>query len=387
MFGKKNNSLYLDHASATPLDSKVFDAMKPYFKNEFGNPSALHATGAEAKKALDNARSRVAKVLACQKDEIIFTGSGTESNNLALTGVARANKEKGNHIILSAIEHESIIKTASALEQEGFMITVLPVNEDGLLQVDDILRAINDKTIIVSIMYANNEIGTVLPIKEIGQSLKENHPNVIFHTDACQAGGQLSLSVKQLHVDLFTMNGSKMYGPKGVGILFKDNRVAISPIIHGGNQEKGIRSGTENIAGIIGIATALEISEDMRKDEVRRLEQLRDYAISEIDEKVYGALLSGHSKKRLSNNFHFTIEGVDGETLVMYLDHEGISAATGSACTAQTVEPSHVVLAIGKSKEIAKTAIRFTMGRSTSRKDIDALVKTLVLVTEKIRSL
>ena len=387
MIGKKEKIIYLDNASATPLDPEVLEEMKPFFSNDYGNPSALHTKGVTAKEALNDARKRIAKVLACQVDEIIFTGSGTESNNLALAGVARANKERGNHIIISSIEHESIIKTASALEKEGFMVTTLQVNEDGFVNTDELLRAINDKTILVSIMYANNEIGTILPIKEIGKAINDAHPSVFFHVDACQAGGQLSLSVKQMNVDLFSMNGSKMYGPKGVGLLYKNKRVPIESILHGGNQEKGYRSGTENVASLIGLAKALEIAESKRKAETKRLESLRDYVISHIDEKVYGALLSGHPKKRLANNIHFTIDNVDGETLVMYLDGKGIAAATGSACTTKSVEASHVIRAIGKSEAIAKTAIRFTLGRSTTKKEIDILIKTLVEVTEKIRSL
>lgn len=387
MLGKKDTSLYLDYASATPLDAKVFYSMKPYLEKEYGNPSALHAKGVTAKKAVTNARKKIAKVLSCQSDELIFTGSGTESNNLAITGVARANVKKGNHIIISAIEHKSVLETATALEKEGFTITIIPVNEEGFVDTDHILRAINNKTILVSIMYANNEIGTIQPIKEIAHQIKELHPNVYIHSDGCQAGGQLSLSVKQLGVDLFTLNGSKLYGPKGVGLLYADSNVVFEPIIHGGGQEKGKRGGTENVATIVGLAEAIEQSEHKRKKEVIRLEHLRDYAINEIDKKVYGALLSGNQKKRLANNVHFTIEGVDGETLLMYLDDHGILAATGSACTATSVEPSHVVKAIGKNDAIAKTAIRFSLGRTTTKKDINRLIKTLVITTEKIRSL
>jgi cysteine desulfurase len=383
---KKEQSIYLDYAAATPLDPQVLKAMQPFFTSTFGNPSALHDYGMEAKDVITNAKKNVGKILGCLTEEIIFTSSGTEANNLALQGVARAYKDKGNHIIISAIEHPSIIETANALEQVGFVVTRLPVDETGIVS-PDLTKAITDKTILVSIMYANNEIGTVQQIKKITAFLKKHHPNILFHTDACQAGGALPLSVHQLGVDLLTLNGSKIYGPKGVGMLYVNRRVTLLPILHGGGQENNRRSGTENIPGIIGFAKALEIAESKRKDEVKRLEKLRNNTITEIIEKIPGAYLTGSPKHRLANNIHFTIDDVDGETLVLYLNKEGIATSTGAACSINTVKPSHVLKALDYSDEEALTSIRFTLGRNTTKKEVNILIMELANAVKKIRSL
>ena len=384
---KAKKGIYLDYAAATPVDPAVVKAMEPYHSKVYGNPSAIHDYGMRSKKAVDDARKTIARILGCLAEEVIFTASGTESIHLALTGVASAKKDHGNHIIISSVEHASVFETTRLLETLGFTITKLPVDEYGLVALDDVKKAITEKTILVSIIYANNEIGTIEPIKEIGAFLKETHPHVVFHTDACQAGGYLPLSVHQLNVDLLTINGSKIYGPKGVALLYKNKRITLDPVMRGGGQEQGLRGGTENIAGVVGLARALELAESKRKEEVRRLETLRDTTIKKILDAIPQAELSGHPKKRVANNIHLTINGIDGETLVLYLNDVGIAATTGAACTERSVELSHVLSALGMAREQALSSIRFSLGRPTTEKELDTLVEELARAVSKIQSL
>lgn len=387
MLFNRQSRIYLDYAAATPVDSRVIQAMQPYFSNHFGNPSALHTSGIEAKKAVEDARKTIGTILGCHADEILFTSSGTESNNLALLGLAHAHKSRGNHIIISSIEHSSILSAAEALEKEGFVVTRLPVDEQGIVTLEQLKKSVNDKTILISLMYANNEIGTIQPIREVTRFIKETYPDILIHSDVCQAPGQLSCSVNQLGLDACTINGSKVYGPKGIGLLYLKKGTAIMPNIYGGGQEHGIRGGTENVPSIVGFALALRLAEQERKHEAKRLTVLRDEFIKHVEEEVPGAVLTGHRKHRLPNNAHFTIDEINGETLVLYLNKVGIEAATGAACTTKSIEPSHVLQALGFSKKEAFSAIRFTLGRTTTRDDIHQTIKRLKEAVDTIASL
>ncbi|MEK9159052.1 MAG: cysteine desulfurase family protein, partial [Patescibacteria group bacterium] len=351
-------NIYLDHAATTPTDPRVLKAMLPFFNEKFGNPSALYQKGREALNAISGARKFVAQVFGCSAGEIIFTAGGTESDNLAILGAARANRAQGNHIITTKIEHHAVLHACEQLEKEGFKVTYLPVDAEGFVTTEQVLKAITPQTILVSVMFANNEIGTIEPVAEIGNALKKNHPHIIFHTDACQAAGALDLNVNRLHVDLLTLNGSKIYGPKGVGVLFKKRGVKIQPLIFGGEQEFALRPGTENTAGIIGLVTALELAQKNKDKENKRLIGLRNYLWAKLQKAVPKIKLNGpeldviasrakQSLRRLPNNLNITILDIEGEALLLYLDEVGIQAATGSACTSQSLEPSHVIRALG----------------------------------------
>ncbi len=407
--------VYLDYAATTPTDPRVVAEMQPYFGEGFGNPSSLYALGRKAKDAVDDARARIANILQCKADEIVFTGSGTESDNLAILGVVRAYAPKGEkrgpalpaasqggHIITSAIEHHAVMHAVEALEKEGFEVTKVPVGEDGIVNPEDVRAALRPDTVLVTIMYANNEIGTIQPIAEIGQIIKAYRLEKLksapasgdpasrwpfFHTDACQAAGALPLEVNTLGVDLLTFNGSKIYGPKGVGALFVKQGVRLQPIVYGGGQEKGYRSGTENVPLIMGLAKALEIAHESRKEESARLIELRDYFITEVQKRIPKTVLNGHAAKRLPNNINVSILDVEGEAVLLYLDHEGIFVSTGSACTSTTLDPSHVILALGVPYEYAHGSIRFTLGRSTTKEDLDYVLEKLPGVIQKLRDI
>lgn len=388
--------IYLDYAATTPTDPRVVKTMLPYFDKIYGNAGALHYLGREAKAAMYKARKTIAKILNCQPEEIFFTGSGTESDNLAILGVVRANKNLGNQIIASNIEHPAVLNPCQELEKEGFKVTFLEVDKEGVLIPDSLKRAISDQTILVSIMYANNEIGTIQPIKEIGRIIKEvresrqkrglNVP-IYFHSDACQAAGYLSMNVQELGVDLLTLNGSKIYGPKGTGALFVRAGTKIAPIILGGGQEGGLRSGTENTPGVVGLAEALKIAQEERKKESQKEEKLRNYFIQGIMKKIPKVVLNGHPKKRLPNNINVSILDIEGEAMLLWLDKYGISASTGSACHSESLEPSHVILALGRSYEYAHGSLRFTLGRWTKKKDIDYVLKILPKVVKELRKI
>ncbi len=397
--------IYLDNAATTPTDSRVLKAMEPYFNKVYGNPGSLHGSGRESKTAILQARKSIAKILNCKPEEIIFTGSGTESDNLAILGVARAFLtslaksnfySSGECIVTSAIEHHAVLYTCEQLEKEGFDLVYSKVDKDGVLILDDFKKAITDSTILVSIMYANNEIGTIQPIKEIGEIIKEIKADrikrnidapIYFHTDACQAAGYLDLDVQKLGVDLLTLNGSKIYGPKGMGVLYVRTGTKLKPIVFGGGQEKGLRSGTENIAGIVGLAKALELSQAKRKQESAREAKLRDYFIKEISKKVSKVVLNGHAEKRLPNNINISILDIEGEAMLLWLDKYGIFCSTGSACDSQSLEPSHVILALGRPYEYANGNLRFTMGKYTTKKDLDYVLKVLPKIVSDLRSI
>jgi len=381
----KKQTVYLDHAATTPLDPSVRTAMLPFLETEFGNPSALYQPGRRAKEALSSARENVAAILGCRPDELIFTGSGTESDNHAIFGVARAAKRagRGRHIITSNIEHHAVLAACEALEKEDFEVTYLESDEQGLISTKQLRDAIQEDTVFVNIMYANNEVGTIQPIKELAAIAKEKH--IPFHTDACQAQGALTIDVTELGVDLMTLNGSKIYGPKGVGVLFARKGVSLTPLIYGGAQESNRRAGTENLASIVGFAKALEIADGMRTSESERLTKLRDYMTKELLRVLPKSRLNGHPTKRLPNNVHISVLDVEGEALLLYMDEFGIYAATGSACDSQTLDPSHVVIALGLPYEFAHGSLRFTLGRLTTREQIDYVIEHLPGIIKALR--
>jgi len=386
--------VYLDHAATTYTDPKVTKKMSPFLTKEFGNPSALYALGRRSLMAISGARKEVAQILACSPAEVVFTGGGTESDNLGILGVARANKKFGNHIITSKIEHHAVIFACGQLEKEGFEVTYLEVDEFGLVSPQEALAAIKPETILVTIMYANNEIGTIEPIAEIGKALKKYNEEkrkegkrVFFHTDACQAAGSLDLDVNRLHVDLLTLNGSKIYGPKGVGVLFKKKDVSIQPLVFGGGQEFGLRSGTENVAGIVGLSEALKLSQADKDLENKRLISLRDYLWQGLNKKISRLKLNGHPEKRLPNNLNFSILDIEGEAMLLYLDEMGVQAATGSACDSESLEPSHVLLALGMPYEMAHGSLRLTLGHCNTKAHMDYVLKIMPGIVEKLREL
>jgi cysteine desulfurase len=366
--------LYFDHAAATPLDPGVFEAMQPYFSEQFYNPSATYLAGQQVRKNLDAARAQVASVLGVRASEIIFTAGGTEANNLAIHGIMERYPE-GN-IVVSGVEHESVLAPAHVYDCREVAVT-----SDGRIDLDDLKAKIDDKTVLVSIMYANNEVGTVQPIREIGQLLatlrKGRELPLYFHTDACQAANYLDLHVSRLGVDLLTLNGGKIYGPKQSGALYVRGGLVLEPLIRGGGQERGLRSGTESPAAAAGFAAALEQAQAMRHEETKRLEALQKRWYAGLTEHLPQAQVNGSIKSRLANNIHITLPGQDNERLLIQLDEAGILAAAGSACSASNEEPSHVLRAMGLSDQDAQASLRFTMGRTTSEDDVDYVIKTL----------
>ena len=385
--------IYLDHAAATPLDPSIKRAMAPYLGSAFGNPSALYESGRKARKAIDAARVRVAEILHAHPDEIIFTGSGTEADALALYGVLRAHK--GN-LVTTSVEHAAVLLNARALEKEGVSATYIEPNEEGFINPQEVARAIDKNTTLVSVMYANNEIGTIEPIREIAKVVRKVREErrklrittpLFFHTDACQAAGYLDLNVEKPGIDLMALNASKMYGPKGVGVLYVRRGTPMKPLWEGGGQEAGNRSGTENVAGIIGFAKALEIAEKKKEKESKRLVEIRDYFIDNLMLRIPNTVLNGpKGEERLPNNINISIPGMDGETMLAYLDVEGIEASTGSACEAKSTQASHVMMAIGRGS-LAHSTLRFTLGRTTTKKDADRTVEVLAKTTKLLQKI
>lgn len=365
----------MDYSATTMVLDEVVEEMKPYFSEFYGNPSSAYSFSMKSKIALDEAKNTIATILNCKNEEVFFTSGGTESDNWALIGTAMANKNKGKHIITTSIEHHAILSACKFLESQGFEITYLPVNSEGLVSIDDLKGSIKDETILVSIMAANNEIGTIEPINEIGKILKEK--NIIFHTDAVQAAGHIKLDVNQMNVDLMSVSGHKIYAPKGIGILYIKRGTQISNLIYGGQQQRGRRSGTENIPYIVGIAKAFEIVYNDLEKEVERQKRLRDIFINEAL-KIPNVKLNGpRDEKRLSNNINLCFNGKDGEGILINLDMAGICASLGSACSAGAIEPSHVLTAIGLSRDDAKSSIRFTIGKFTTEEDINYTLNKL----------
>ncbi|HWQ99480.1 MAG TPA: aminotransferase class V-fold PLP-dependent enzyme [Candidatus Methylomirabilis sp.] len=382
--------IYLDHAATTPLDARALEAMRPYFGETFANPASFHTPGLRAKEAVASARARIATHLNCREDEVIFTSGGTESDNLAVVGIVRAHKAKGRHVITSSVEHHAVLEPLLHLKKAGEIeLTVLPVDKHGLVSVADLVLALRSDTVLVSIMYANNEIGTIEPIADVGRAIlkwrKDNvTPYPFFHTDACQAAGVLDLDAEKLHADLLTLNGSKIYGPKGIGVLYIRRAVKVEPLVRGGGQEKNIRSGTENVPGIVGLAAALDISQAEKEAENARLVRLRDRLIEGLL-AIPKTRLNGHPSERLPNNVNVSFIDIEGEAAVLYLDAEGIYTSTGSACASASLDPSHVILATGLSYEAAHGSLRFTLGRSTTAADVERVIAVMPGVVEKLR--
>jgi len=380
--------IYLDNASTTPIDEKVLSTMLSYLKETAGNPSSLHYEGRLAKGAIERSRTKIAEIIGAKSNEIIFTSGGTESDSLAILGIARANQKNGKHIIVSCIEHKAILNSCKKLEKEGFEITYLDVDNDGLISLEQLKSSIKPATTLVSIMYANNEIGTVQPIKQIAKIIKDSKISApIFHSDACQAAGSLLIDINKLGVDALTISSSKIYGPKGVGCLYITDKNQIEPITFGGDQENHIRPGTENVEAIVGLAEALSISENKRQAENQRLQKIRDYFLSKILKNINNVSINGGVNNRLPNNINVSIRGVEGESLVLLLDNKGVACSTGSACSSADLSPSHVLMQIGTPLELAHCSVRFTLGRHTQIKDIDDTISILTECVKKIRSM
>ncbi len=377
--------IYVDHSATTPVRPEVLDSMLPYFTEHYGNPSTVYAEGRTTKKAITEARIRVARAIGANADEIYFTGSGTEADNWAIRGIAMANKNKGNHIITSAVEHHAVLHTCMALEKEGFEVTYLPVNEYGMVSADDVKNAITDKTILISIMTANNEIGTIMPIAQIGEIAKEY--GVVFHTDAVQAIGMMDIDVNELNVDLLSLTGHKFYGPKGSGALYIRKGTKISTFVTGGGQEKSKRAGTENVPAIVGLGKAIELATADIDGHNKKLSEMRDRFISRVLDEIPYTRLNGHPTARMASNANISFEFIEGESLLLMLDMKGISASSGSACTSGSLDPSHVLLAIGLKHEVAHGSLRVTFGNSNTIEDADRIVDELKVIVARLREM
>lgn len=377
--------VYLDYAATTPTEPEVSKEMEPYFFEKFGNPSSIHSFGQEAKKAIEDSRQKVASFLGAKADEIVFTSGGTESDNFAIIGTAYALEGKGRHIVTSVIEHHAVSEPCKFLEKRGFQVTYVGVDKYGLVSPEDVKKAITDKTILISVMHANNEIGTIQPIAEIGRIARER--GVYFHTDAVQTVGHIPVNVDDLKVDLLSLSGHKFYGPKGAGALYIRKGIRIERFLRGGDQEKGRRASTHNTPGIVGLGKAIELCRQKMEEEAGFQACLRDRLIKEIPEKISETHLNGHPTIRLPNNVNFSIKYIEGESMLLNLDMLGIAASTGSACTSTSLEPSHVLLAIGLPHEIAHGSLRITLGRWSKIEEIDYLLEHLPGIVEKLRAM
>ena len=377
----------MDHSATTPVAPEVLEAMLPYFGEKFGNASSLHSFGLEAKEALEESRAKVASLLGAQPEEIIFTSGGTESDNLALKGIGYRSKEKGNgnHIITSSIEHPAILETCRKLETQGFEVTYLPVTKDGLVDPGTVESAIKKETVLISVMHANNEIGTIQPLKEIGEIAAEK--DVFFHTDAVQTAGKIPIDVNDMGLDLLSISAHKLYGPKGVGALYVRKGTRLDSIVQGGGHERGLRSGTENVAGIVGLARAADLAGQEMASEAKRLTDLRDKLAKMVLDSVKDAWINGSMTKRLPGNLNFGFRYVEGESLLLFLDSKGIAVSTGSACSSKKLEPSHVLMSLGLKAEECHGSLRITMGRSNTEEDVDYVARSITEAVERFRSI
>lgn len=371
----------MDHSATTATDPAVTEAMLPYFSEKYGNPSSLYTIGRQARRAIEEARQKVADLIGAKKEEIIFTGSGTESDNLAIKGTALRNRGKGDHIITSSIEHHAVLHTCKYLEKNGFKVTYLPVGKDGIVNPADVEKAITPQTILITIMHANNEIGTIQPIEEIGKITKEKQ--ITFHTDAVQTAGKIPVNVDALGVSMLSISAHKIYGPKGVGALYLRKGTPIEPQLHGGGHERNIRSSTENVPGIVGFGKASELAKEMLPNE-SNLAALRDSLIKGVLE-IEDSYLNGHPAKRLPNNANFRFSFIEGESMILNLDMNGVAASTGSACSSTSLEPSHVLMAIGLRPEEAHGSLRLTLGRENTQEDVDYVISVLPDIVNKLR--
>ncbi len=377
--------IYLDNASTTKLDKRVLDRMLPYLTEEYGNPSAIYKPAKTARKAVEEARATVAKILNCEPAEIYFTASGSESDNTAIKGIARRYRDKGRHIITSKIEHPAVLETCKALEREGFDVTYISVDGNGILDLKELENSIREDTILISVMFANNEIGTLQPVKEIGEIAKRH--DVFFHTDAVQAVGSEWIDVKRLGIDSLSLSAHKFHGPKGVGALYVKSGVRFERFVDGGHQEKGRRAGTENVAGIVGLAAAMELSYAELQEKNSRVRALRDHYEAEVEKRIPYIKRNGDQKKRLAGTSNISFEFIEGEGLLLNLDLKGICASSGSACTSGSLDPSHVLLAIGLKHEIAHGSLRISIGKYNTKEEIDFLVESLVEIVNKLREM
>lgn len=378
-------SVYLDYQSSKPVDPRVVDAMLPYFHDKFGNPSSLHAVGDTATKILEESRARIARFINADSDEVLITSGATESSNLGVIGYAFRNKNRGNHIIISEIEHISLHNIAKYLEKNGFVVSKIPVDQYGRVAIEKIADRITEGTILVSVGYANNEIGTIQPVAEIGEFCTDR--GIVFHSDAVAAEGLVPIDVKADNIDLLTISSNDLYGPRGLGVLYVKKGVRINPLMIGGGQERGLRSGTENIPGIVGMKTAIEIMQNEMIGETKRFQQYRDKAIREILHTIPRCYLNGHPEERLPNNAHFRFDGIEGESLLLSFKEKGISVATGSACSSKTLEPSHTLIALGLLHEEAHGSLEVTFGRFNKDEDVDALLRVLPGIVKRLREL
>lgn len=376
--------VYVDHSATTYTKDEVLKEMLPYFTLKYGNASSLYSLGRQSRKAVDNARSQVAKALNANQDNIYFTAGGSESDNLILMGIARKNKKKGNHIITTKIEHLAVLNACRRLEKEGFEVTYLDVGKDGLVNINEVQKAIRPTTILISIMFANNEIGTIEPIEEIGKLAK--FKGIYFHTDAVQAIGNVTIDVKKMNIDALSLSAHKFYGPKGIGAAYIKKGIDFEPIIYGGHQELQKRAGTENVPGIVGLGKAIEIASNNVEEYNKKLLDIRNYFLKKLQENIDGVIINGSLEKRLPGNVNISIPNIDGESLILMLDMEGICASSGSACTAGSIDPSHVLLAIGLDKDIAKNSVRFTFGDENTKEDADYIIEKLLEIINKLRN-
>ncbi|OGN91644.1 MAG: cysteine desulfurase NifS [Chloroflexi bacterium RBG_13_48_17] len=377
--------IYLDYAATTPTHPEVLKAMLPYFTDAFGNPSSIHSFGQEARDAIEKARNQVAALIGAKSEDVVFTGSGTEADNFALKGLILANQGKGNHIITSSIEHHAVLETCRFLEKQGFSVTYLPVDGYGMVDPGSVKKAITARTVLISIMHANNEVGTIEPIAEIGNIARE--AEVYLHTDAVQAAGRVPVDVNKLNVDLLSMSAHKLYGPKGIGALYIRKGTKISPFMHGGSQERGKRAGTENVPGIVGFGKAAEIAQQEMLEEAQKLTVLRDRLIEGILKSIERTRLNGHPVMRLPNNVNVSVDFVEGESMLLNLDLAGICASTGSACSSEDLEPSHVLVAMGLPLLQAHGSLRFTSGKWTAEEDISQVLNVLPGIVSKLRAM
>ena len=377
--------IYLDNAATTKVADSVVDAMLPYFKEYYGNASSIYQLGAKSKEALDESREYIAGTLGAKTNEIYFTAGGSESDNWAIKATADAYAQKGKHIITSAIEHHAVLHTCEYLEKHGYEVTYVGVDENGVIKLDELKAAIRPDTILISVMFANNEIGTIQPIKEIGEIAKEH--DILFHTDAVQAYAQVPINVDEMHIDMLSASGHKLNGPKGIGFLYIRKGIKIRSFVHGGQQERGRRAGTENIPGIVGLAAAAKRSFSMLEEKMQKEIELRDYLISRIEAEIPYCRLNGDRKKRLPNNVNISFQFIEGESMLILLDSKGIAASSGSACTSGSLDPSHVLLAIGLPHEIAHGSLRLTMSEENTKEEMDYVVEQLTAILERLRSM
>ncbi len=379
------NTIYLDNNATTKTDEEVVKAMMPYLLDNYGNPSSIYKLGRENRKVVEDSREKIAEILNCKPDEIYFTSGGSESDNTAIRGIAYSYKNKGNHIITSKIEHPAVLETCKQLEKEGFEVSYIGVDENGIINLDELKNAIKPTTTLITIMFANNEIGTIQPIEEIGKIAKEN--NIIFHTDSVQAIGSVKIDVEKLNIDSLSLSAHKFYGPKGIGVLYVKKGIKFNKFINGGHQERNKRAGTENVAGIVGLAKAMELAYRDLEEHNKKIKELRDYYMSQVKEKIPYIKINGDMEKRLPGNSNISFRFIEGESLLLNLDLKGICASSGSACTSGSLDPSHVLLAIGLPHEIAHGSLRISIGKYNTKEEIDYVVESLVEIVGRLREM